>query len=155
MKTLMLSGIAALMLMLSAAHAQASWSSNGGGCVPEDPSIQSNLYSTVTGGMRVKFQSGQSGTIKLVCPVTTPDLQDVNMLEMYYQDPDGYGNAYHVTAALRSVRLSDGAYSTVCTARFALSGRLADRRLEPQDLPRVGTRRRSFSVLGRGANLSH
>jgi hypothetical protein len=116
MKTLMLSGIAALMLMLSAAHAQTSWSSNGGGCVPEDPSIQNNLYSTVTGGMRVKFQPGQSGTIKLVCPVTTPDLQGVNILEMYYQDPDGYGNAYHVTAALHSVRHSDGVYSTVCTA---------------------------------------
>ena len=67
MKKLLLSGITALVLMLSAtAHAQTYWSSNGGGCVPEDPSIQSNLYWTVTGGMRVKFQPGKSGTIKLV-----------------------------------------------------------------------------------------
>jgi hypothetical protein len=117
MKKLILSGLTTLVLMLSAtAHAQTYWSSNGGGCVPEDPSIQSNLYWTVTGGMRVKFQPGKSGTIKLVCPVTTSDLQGVNVFEMYYQDPDGYGTAYRVTAALRSVQFTDGAYSTVCTA---------------------------------------
>lgn len=106
-----------LMLMLPMpGDAQTFWSSNGGGCVPEDPAIRGNLYWTVTGGMRVKFQPGRNGTIKLVCPVVTPDLGYANTLELYYQDPDGYGTAYRVMATLRSVRLSDGAYSTVCTA---------------------------------------
>lgn len=122
MKKLMTIAASALVLALSqAAQAQTYWSSNGGGCVPEDPSITSALYSTVTGGMRVKFKAGKTGTIKLVCPVNVP-VRNASVMEMYYQDPDGYGTAYQVKASLRSVRYSNGAYATVCTADSHASG---------------------------------
>jgi hypothetical protein len=110
--------LCAVGLGVGATYAQASmyWMSNGGGCVPEDSAIANDLYWTVTGGMRVKFRPSKTGTTRLVCPVTTPDITDANTLYLYYQDPDGVGTTYRVQASLRSVRFSDGAYSTLCTA---------------------------------------
>lgn len=115
-------GVAALVFAVGldvwAARVEAYtyWMSNGGGCVPEDSAIANDLYWTVTGGMRVKFRPNKTGTIRLVCPITTPDITGANTLYLYYQDPDGFGTTYRVQASLRSVRFSDGAYGTLCTA---------------------------------------
>lgn len=117
--------LVSMIVLAAPVHAAAVWNINGGGCVPEDPTVEENIHFTVTGGMRVKFRPGKTGTIKLVCPVTEAFQGKVGPigagdnflgLVVYYQDPDGPKEDYRVRAHLRSVRLRDGAYSTLCTA---------------------------------------
>jgi len=127
--------VALLMSFIFISSAQATvWSSVGGGCVPEDPTIEKNIHFTVTGGMRVKFRPGASGSIKIVCPITIPFKGKVRpigagenslRLNVYYQDPDGVENNYRVKAHLRSVRLANGAISTLCTADSNVAGSFA------------------------------
>jgi hypothetical protein len=112
----MLAGIIALFMIVAARGAHADSITNGGGCVPNDATIKNQLHWVVTGGMRVKFQPATTGTIRLVCPVTGVGLLSRHaVIEVFYQDPDGNGTNYQVKAHLRAVRLSDGAYSTLCT----------------------------------------
>lgn len=113
----------ALLLMPSTAFGQrvgfVYWQSNGGGCVPTDKTIQNQQYWTVTGAGRVKYKGNGTQPLIFSCPVSSinPNVssRDKTILRLFYQDPDGAGNAFKVKASLKSFAKSNGAYeSQVC-----------------------------------------
>ncbi|MEC4881042.1 MAG: hypothetical protein SAL70_06780 [Scytonema sp. PMC 1070.18] len=119
----MFSTVFVWLLMTSAALAQnvgfVFWQSNGGGCVPTDTTIQNQQYWTVTGAGRVKYKGNGTQPLVFSCPVSSinPNVSggDGTVLRLFYQDPDGAGNAFKVEASLKSFAKSNGAYqSQVC-----------------------------------------
>ncbi len=95
------------------------WQSNGGGCVPTDKTIQNQQYWTVTGAGRVKYKGNGTQPLVFSCPVSSinPNVSrgDGTVLRLFYQDPDGAGNAFKVEATLKAFAKSNGAYqSQVC-----------------------------------------
>ena len=95
------------------------WQSNGGGCVPTDKTIREDRSWTVTGGGRVKYRGIVPPTTTVFsCPVSSinPNVSagDGTVLRLFYQDPDGLGNAFSVVARLLSFAKSNGALREVC-----------------------------------------
>jgi hypothetical protein len=94
------------------------WQSNGGGCVPTDKTIREDQYWTVTGGGRVKYRGIGTQPLVFSCPVSSinPNVSagDGTVLRLFYQDPDGLGNAFSVVARLLSFAKSNGALREFC-----------------------------------------
>jgi hypothetical protein len=107
-----------LSLMPPSAQAQNAgftyWQSTGGGCVPTSATLEDQDYWTVTGAGRVKYQGDGSTPLIFSCPVTSinPDVigGDGTVLRLFYQDPDGLGEAFQVIARLKSFDKTNGAY---------------------------------------------
>lgn len=119
------------LLMSSTAFAQnvgfVYWQSNGGGCVPTDTTIQNQQYWTVTGTGRVKYKGNGTQPLVFSCPVSSinPNVSggDGTVLRLFYQDPDGAGDAFKVKASLKSFAKSNGAYqSQVCQVTSTQQG---------------------------------
>lgn len=81
------------------------------GCVPDPPSAQ--LLDT--GAWSVKFKSGASGRIKLICPVTHIEGQRWINFFMFYADPDGMSTNYRVRTFFRRADLGSTFATTLCT----------------------------------------
>ena len=114
-----------LSLLASTTSAQSVgfvyWQSNGGGCIPTDKTIQNQHYWTVTGAGRVKYKGSGTQPLVFSCPVSSinPNVTggEGTVLRLFYQDPDGPGNAFKVEAKLKSFAKSNGSYqSQVCKA---------------------------------------
>lgn len=102
------------------------WQSNGGGCVPTDLTIRNQQYWTVTGGGRVKYRGTGTAPLVFSCPVSSfnPGVYDGygTVLKLFYQDPDGAGNAFVVSARLLSFNKTTGGLKQVCKVTSDKSG---------------------------------
>ncbi len=97
------------------------WQSNGGGCVPTDKTVKDQQYWTITGSGRVKYKGNGIQPLEFSCPVSNINSGiaggDATVIKLFYQDPDGPGDAFKVEATLRSFSKKDGAYKAeVCKA---------------------------------------
>jgi hypothetical protein len=68
----------------------------GSGCVQHADTIAAGL--ATNGSMSTYFASGKTGTIRLICPITSYQQSDENWTQfgMAFKDPDGMGTAYRV-----------------------------------------------------------
>jgi hypothetical protein len=117
-----------LLLGSSGAHAapagQSFWSSNGAGCVPGDPAIQSDRYFITAGS--VNYRAGGSGLVTLYCPVTAGTIvhqaggtvgawpwcpSDAYVFRLTYTDSDGTDNAVSVASQLIRLSKFNGAFA--------------------------------------------
>src|SRR4030095_13738288 len=111
------------VLLLAPFPARADfWASNGAGCTPGDPAIQSNRYFITAGS--VHYKAGASGLITLYCPVnpnpivyfdgsefvTAPWCPLAYTLRLTYTDSDGAGNEVSVTSQLLRLSKQNGAF---------------------------------------------
>jgi len=110
MKTLLVTSLCAIAaLAMSAGDANASpnprvsWATNGAGCRLETGSDAKAVVSASTGD--ISFASGQTGTIRVICPVSGLFANDaagtsVNSLGIEYYDTDGRASACTVQGYL-------------------------------------------------------
>jgi hypothetical protein len=85
------------------------------GCIPDPASVQADLLTVGTFGVR--FKPGKSGQIRLHCPI--PHIEGQRWLNsfMFYRDPDGMSTSYRVRAFLRTASLdSPSVTTTICVA---------------------------------------
>jgi hypothetical protein len=72
----------------------------GAGCAPHGDSV--GLYTS--GSMGTYFANGQTGTIRLFCPVTTFEGGTTwRSFSIAYKDPDGMSTAYRVRVLLYTI----------------------------------------------------
>jgi hypothetical protein len=99
-----------MAVAIGQAHAFACFGTSMMTCNPWQQSVQDDAYFQ-TGG-RAKHKDPATGLIQVFCPVYNTTGQDIfssdsentwNDLIVTYKDPDGTGEAYRVTAALRYV----------------------------------------------------
>lgn len=80
--------------------ARPTYSVIGAGCIPHGDSV--GIYAS--GSMGTYFASGQTGTIRLFCPVTSFEGGTTwRSFGMAYRDPDGMGTTYRVRALLYTI----------------------------------------------------
>lgn len=104
-----------LALTAGARDARAkSWFMSANGCTPYYDAIQQDLFQNSLG--RVKFKSGATGTIFLVCSITDPSIYSIHRLYLTYVDPTGTGSAGSVTAQIKQVSRTTGAISDIGAA---------------------------------------
>lgn len=91
-----------------------NWSTPGAGCQLE---TGSSSIADVRGNGEVAFQTGQTGTIKLVCPVNGIFVSDTSdnptSLDLVFYDQDGTSDGCYVQASLK--RGTRGTAETVAT----------------------------------------
>ena len=98
----------------------------GAGCVPDDLSINNQLYAQFSGG--ISFASGMTGTVTLHCPITNADAIGSSPpgIVLYYTDSVGDTNNKVVftlykmsksTGALTLVNAVDTHSTPGCTTR--------------------------------------
>ena len=94
------------------AMAKILWSCNAMTAQPAGIPIIRNKHVSSHGSVR--FRAGRTGTVSLVCPVTSwsgPGY--IRSLILTYRDGDGRQGPSRVVASLRRVRLSDGHIETL------------------------------------------
>lgn len=117
---------AILLILATTHHVEASgdiWSMNGASCVPTSASIQGNLYGDTAG--TVGWNSSDTGTITVYCPVSFPGLITTDCKEtlvMSYQDTDGSGTAATATAQLIQLDGSNGTLTDIGSALSSTTG---------------------------------
>lgn len=76
-------------------------------CVPDAATVQAGNMETA--GHGIKFKTGASGTIRLICPINILRTAGYDgtwdNLIVHYQDPDGWGSHYEVKARLREATI--------------------------------------------------
>ena len=110
--------VAAAVMLTAPAPANAQsprWAMNGAGCVPTGTTIQLENHLVVAG--HVKFQSGKTGQIVLICPVSV-GVGSVNRLGVSYIDSSGTGATSGVRVQLRRIRKTTGNVETVAGFDF-------------------------------------
>lgn len=119
-KTTLLIGLL-MAVAVGQAHAFACFGTSMMTCNPWQQSVQDDAYFQTAG--RAKHKDPATGLIQVFCPVFNTTGQEIfssdsentwNDLIVTYKDPDGTGEAYRVTAALRFVDTS-GRVETVAT----------------------------------------
>lgn len=136
MKTLSLTFAVATMALAAppalANPTNVSWSSVGAGCVPDSATVAGGLASINAAFGTVTFASGQSGHIKLICPVSSLSVTAAAAtgLSMTYYNDNGFaGNVSHCTVRADLLRtnlnnVEHGAdIAEAASPNFATTGR--------------------------------
>lgn len=101
----------------------AAWQITGSGCV-----IHNGTRPVATGNV-IQFSTGEVGTIRAYCPVTTVDVDGAPYnLGVYFQDKDGAGASKITVGVYRMDKRAgnNGAESLVCSFDSNVEGNGAD-----------------------------